>query len=868
MSRFRALEQAFGCLRQLRARMSDSDGDLAAYKLLVASLFSSPTSIIGSNIIGAFIPFFCWEVAGNDPFLYFGIAAALVVLWRTGTVVRFRKADHARETLAETKRWDREYFDGATLYSAILGLNCYTALAFTHSIPAHIITVVATIAFSSGFVARNAGRPYFVIVQLVCLCVPTVAGFAQGEEPYYDLIAVFILFYIVTNVSITFSIKRNLLELAAANKKRQAVEEALRLSEERLSLAVDASCDGLWDWNIASGDVWYGDGFYAMLGYGRDELMPNVGAWTSLIHPDDRAEVVRVRDDHLSGRSPLYQCESRLRCRNGSWIWTLDKGKVVARDPDGRPLRAVGTTSDITSRKIAEQALAQAKASADEARAQAEQASEAKSEFLANMSHEIRTPLNGILGYADLLLEQCELGKQHRRYLQHIQTAGASLLTVVNYILEFSKIEAGQIELEPQVFSPLGLIDSAVSIVQSSADQKGLALRFETVGELPEAVLGDQDRLRQVLLNLLNNAIKFTPSGNVTVTLESRPTEEGFWSARFSVADTGIGISPDKQGRLFERFSQVDGSIRREFGGTGLGLAISKQLIEVMGGRIGCDSDTGRGATFWFALQLPLVDARPRREDPAREARQAPRSASILLVDDTEINREVAQVVLESAGHQVEAVSDGADAIAAVRTKRFDLVLMDIQMPGTDGITATRAIRGLAGPCKDIPIVAMTANVLPQQVAAFRLAGMDDHVGKPFRREQLLTIVERVLASPRPSAPVQIETAPAFDHGTFSGLVDMMGRDSMDRLLDRLLVQLQISLDDRGLSADERERLAADVHGLVSAAGMLGFRALSEACRELEHACRGEGDVSRSLGQLREARAWALDQIAALKLAA
>ena len=848
--------------------MSDSDGDLAAYKLLVASLFSSPTSIIGSNVIGALIPFFCWEVAGNAPFLYFGIAAALTVIWRTSTVVRFRKADHARETLAETKRWDREYFDGATLYSAILGLNCYTALAYTHSIPVHIITVVATIAFSSGFVARNAGRPYFVIVQLVCLCLPTAVGFVQGEEPYYDLIAVFILLYILTNVSIIFSIKRNLLELAAANKKRQAVEEALRLSEERLSLAVDASCDGLWDWNIATGEVWYGDGFYAMLGYGRNELLPNVGAWMSLIHSEDSAEVMRVLDHHLSGRSPLYQCESRLRCRDGSWIWTLDKGKVVARDADGRPLRAVGTTSDITSRKLAEQALAQAKAAAEEARTQAEQASEAKSEFLANMSHEIRTPLNGILGYADLLLEQCDLGRQHRRYLQHIQTAGASLLTVVNYILEFSKIEAGQIELEPQVFSPLSLIDSAVSIVQSSADQKGLALRFETVGALPEAVLGDQDRLRQVLLNLLNNAIKFTPSGSVTVRLESQPADEGFWSARVSVRDTGIGISPDKQSRLFERFSQVDGSIRREFGGTGLGLAICKQLIEVMGGRIGCDSDIGRGATFWFALQLPRVDGQLRREDPARETRQAPRSASILLVDDTEINREVAQVVLESAGHRVDAVGDGADAIAAVQAKRYDLVLMDIQMPGTDGLTATRTIRGLEPPCRDIPIVAMTANVLPQQIAEFRLAGMDDHVGKPFRREQLLAVVERSLGSPRSNVLSEPQSAPAFDHGTFSGLVDMMGRDSMNRLLDRLLVQLQLCLEDKDLSTAERERLAGDVHGLVSAAGMLGFRALSEACRELEQVCRGEGDVSQPLRGVREARAQALVRIAALQQAA
>jgi CheY-like chemotaxis protein/HPt (histidine-containing phosphotransfer) domain-containing protein len=290
-------------------------------------------------------------------------------------------------------------------------------------------------------------------------------------------------------------------------------------------------------------------------------------------------------------------------------------------------------------------------------------------------------------------------------------------------------------------------------------------------------------------------------------------------------------------------------------------------LIEVMGGRMGFESDIAHGSTFWFTLQMPLVDGRLRQEDPARETIGTRGSARILLVDDTEINREVAQVVLEAAGHRVDPVGDGADAIAAVQTGFYDLVLMDIQMPGMDGLTATRTIRGLDHPCSKIPIVAMTANVLPQQVAEFRQAGMDDHVGKPFRRDQLLSTIERVLGSER-AASLEPSAALPFDQGTFAGLVEMMGRDSMNRLLDRLLAQLELCLDGGDLSARERDRLAADVHGLVSAAGMLGFRGLSEACRELEHACRGEGDVSQSLVRLRGERARAVDQIAALKMAA
>jgi PAS domain S-box-containing protein len=817
--------------------------------------------MVSSNVIGALIPLVCWEVTGNDLFLAFGVLAALIVAWRVSTVGR------ACDTLAETKPWRRGFFHGTTILSAVLGLNGYVALAYTQSVPAHIIAAGATIAFSSGVLARHAGRPLFVIAQSLCLCLPVVVGFARSGEPHDGLVAAFIALSVATNVSIAFSTRRNLLELAAANTRRQAVEEVLRLSEERHSLAVGASCDGLWDRNLATGEVWYGDGFCDMLGYERDELPPTAAAWTSLIHPVDRAEVMRVREDHLSGRTPLYACEIRLRHKDGTWIWSLDKGKVVVRDADGNPLRAVGTTRDITQHKTAEQALAQSKAAAEEARIQAEQASQAKSEFLANMSHEIRTPLNGILGYADLLLDRCDLAGQHRRYLEHIQTAGASLLTVVNEILDFSTIEAGQIELKPQVVSPRALIDSAVSIVRSSADQKGLALEIDLQGTVPEHVLGDGDRLQQVLLNLLNNAIKFTPKGSVTVRVESGPAVDGFWSARISVIDTGIGIPADQRGRLFERFSQVDGSIRREFGGTGLGLAISKQLVEVMGGRIGFDSEIGGGSRFWLTLQLPPGGARPGANEAAQEISGPSRAASILLVDDTEINRDVAQVVLESAGHRVDAVADGADAVAAVQAKPYDLVLMDVQMPGTDGLTATRRIRALPGPCRQVPIVAMTANVLPEQVAAFREAGMNDHVGKPFQRDQLLGTIERMLAGNGAPAAAEPQAEAAFDHGTYTGLIDLMGRDSMGRLLERLLAQLELSLDGGELSAVERDRLAADVHGLVSAAGMLGFRALSEACRELEHACRGEGNVSGAIERVRQARTQAVEQIAALQAA-
>jgi signal transduction histidine kinase/CheY-like chemotaxis protein len=385
------------------------------------------------------------------------------------------------------------------------------------------------------------------------------------------------------------------------------------------------------------------------------------------------------------------------------------------------------------------------------AKDRAEAAAQAQAEFLANMSHEIRTPLNGILGYTELLLERSELGGDKRRDVERIQTAGAALLTVVNDILDFSKIEAGEIELEPHPFSPGALVDNAVSIVKSVAVKRGLAVHSEIDDELPTHLVGDQDRLRQVLLNLLNNAVKFTAAGSITVRVQQLGAGD-HCVLRFSVSDTGIGIPADRKEFLFERFSQVDGSIRRQFGGTGLGLAISKRLIELMGGEIGVDSELGEGSTFWFTVDLPVFE-NPARDVPSHSAEASFQPASILLVDDNEINQEIARSVLQAAGHTVDIASDGATAVMAVQKNSYDVVLMDIQMPVMDGMTATQRIRALDGEARHVPIVAMTANVLPQQVRVFLEAGMNDHLGKPFKRDTLLDVIARTLRAAQKAEP-------------------------------------------------------------------------------------------------------------------
>jgi signal transduction histidine kinase len=366
---------------------------------------------------------------------------------------------------------------------------------------------------------------------------------------------------------------------------------------------------------------------------------------------------------------------------------------------------------------------------------QAESANEAKTEFLANMSHEIRTPLNSIIGFTGLMLNNPLLIGKLRRHTELISSSGSALLSVVNNILDFSKIEAGQFEIQQTRFEPRSLILDCLAIVQGVADAKALNLASTVDVELAPGLLGDPARIQQVLLNFLNNALKFTRAGSVDLTVQVERSSGEIQHIRFSVADTGIGIGAGQQHRLFTRFSQVDGSPTREFGGTGLGLAICRSIVKLMGGEIGMSSREGEGSTFWFTLPLPRAAA----EEAVERAHEGmPRAKGrILLVEDIEINQIVAQTILEDEGHTVDVVSSGEAALLAVRSTPYDLVLMDVQMPGMDGVAATRAIRALGGPASDVPIVAMTANVFLYQITGFKQAGMDDHIGKPINIPEL-----------------------------------------------------------------------------------------------------------------------------------
>ncbi|KQV56304.1 MULTISPECIES: PAS domain-containing hybrid sensor histidine kinase/response regulator [unclassified Caulobacter] len=413
-------------------------------------------------------------------------------------------------------------------------------------------------------------------------------------------------------------------------------------------------------------------------------------------------------------------------------------------DPVTGELCVLVNETDITEEVEAQSALA-------EARERAEAAMAARQDFLANMSHELRTPLTSILGFTDLL-DASKLDDEQRRRLGRIRDAGVVLLDTLNDVLDFAKLEAGGVNLESRPFALRALLNQAAGMFEAQALSKGLDLTLRIDPACPEWLEGDGQRLRQVLVNFLGNAVKFTGAGSVTLSATYRSgAKAGSARLELAVSDTGVGVPAAMLDTVFERFAQAGPEVSRTFGGTGLGLAISKEIVQLMGGEIGVDSIAGQGARFWCVLDLPVVAAPNHRE--AESIQESARPLHVLVADDNEANRELIGTLVRAMGHTVDVVADGLAAIEAVSSGGYDLVLMDVQMPRMDGLAATRVIRGLPGAAALTPVIALTANVLPDQIAFYRASGMDDHVGKPISPRELLLKIA-LWSEGRPDEPM------------------------------------------------------------------------------------------------------------------
>ncbi|HEY8026013.1 MAG TPA: PAS domain S-box protein [Burkholderiaceae bacterium] len=510
-------------------------------------------------------------------------------------------------------------------------------------------------------------------------------------------------------------------------QERVMAEQALRKSEEQFRSITENAGDLIVSVGRDGTRHYVSPSYERVLGYKPEELLNAPRA--SFFHPDDR-ERVGASFDSMFTDHPIPSVAGRALHKDGHTVWLEAHHTLVHNPATGEPLETVSIMRDVTAQKNAEHQL-------QEAREEAERANRVKSEFLASMSHEIRTPMNGVIGFSTLLLET-DLSGEQRRYVTLLRQSGEALLAIINDVLDLSKIEAGRLDLESIALNVRELVSGCCALVEQQARAKELDLKIQVEPDVPQWVLGDPTRLRQVLLNFLSNAIKFTFIGGILVSVERDRALTG--RLLFKVQDSGVGMLQEQQHLLFQSFSQIDRSTTRKFGGTGLGLVISKRLVEAMpDGQIGVMSTPDVGSTFWFAAGLPETTAIDETAAAPFAVDFSP--ARILVAEDTEMNRIIVETMLSQAGHTVVLVNDGAAAVDAVHREDFDLILMDIQMPVMDGIEATRRIRAGEPRFRDIPIVALTAAVLAEEVERCREAGMSGFLPKPVVMETLLSTV-------------------------------------------------------------------------------------------------------------------------------
>ena len=518
-------------------------------------------------------------------------------------------------------------------------------------------------------------------------------------------------------------------------RQQQALTEyaaLLQESEERLNLAIAGSHIGVWDWNLESDTLYWSPELRELFGLKIGEE-PNYETWFARVHPHDQAMVSNTVRDYLAEVIPKYQLiyreKNTLSQSEEDWRWIMARGTAL-RDNGGKPYRMLGICMDITHQKRLEEQL-------EVEKFRAEKANQAKSEFLATMSHEIRTPMNAVLGLAGLL-SQTMLNERQREMIDTLKTSAEVLLSLINNLLDISRIESGEVEMERVSFSVSEVVRDLRAMFETGAAQKGLKLVLidDTAGR---AVTGDKTRLHQILMNLCGNAIKFTDKGEVRVEAKIMPHVKGKIMLQVSVSDTGIGIPESKQATIFNKFVQADQTITRRFGGTGLGLAISKSLAQLMGGDITVSSEEGKGSTFVFSAVMdtksaPALQLSPKMADHTAAAKTG---GHILLVEDYAPNVLVATLLLEMLGHSFEVASSGQEAVDKVQQAKapFDVILMDVQMHGMDGFEATRQIREWeknSGKPR-CPIIGLTAHALAGDREKCLTAGMDDYMTKPIQ---------------------------------------------------------------------------------------------------------------------------------------
>lgn len=680
---------------------------------------------------------------------------------------------------------------------------------------------------------------------------PLVAIVGRGVEeilaPWWALAWRAVIAAIIASLGLGLMVRA----LEQESRRRRAQARDLAEANRLLRLGEQLAMVGHWRFELGTRRLTWSDEVYRIYGLRKEKYQPSMEATLAAHHPEDRARLRELVEAAMRTGSS-YEMGLRIIRPAGETRHVVTRG-VVEFDSAGKPFAIFGAVSDVTDRTAQEEALLVA-------RREAEAAARAKTEFLATVSHELRTPLNAVIGFADLLLTADLPESERRRYIRLQAEAGRTLLAVINDVLDFAKVDAGHLQLEEIPTDTVGMLQTCAELVRPMAQEKGLTLRISLSAALPSWLMLDPTRVRQVVLNLLNNAVKFTQAGTVSLAADTVGDEAGHW-LRIAVEDTGIGIAPERQAQLFEPFHQADASTARRYGGTGLGLAICKRLVGLMGGRVGLASDAGRGSRFW--IEIPLCPTEPPSHAPALPTPGAgedgppARPLHVLVAEDLPVNQLLVRAILERAGHRVDIAIDGSAAVEAVQRQIYDLVLMDVQMPGMDGLEATRVIRALPSAAGRIPIVALTANALPSEVERCRKSGMDDHIAKPIEASHLLAALarwsQRIGPAPVP-APVQGRPErEVMSAGMQSQLEMLMGAGALLAMMQEVASTLRQRLSIVTDPATPLDALRSHAHSMVSLAGNFGLMELSQTAREVEQSIDAGADreaVAPVLAQL------------------
>jgi PAS domain S-box-containing protein len=557
-------------------------------------------------------------------------------------------------------------------------------------------------------------------------------------------------FFVLVAVAVGLAVllRRRVHLTASAMDEKGRLEQLLEESELRFRILTRATNEAVRDWNIDAGSVWWNGNVQTLFGYDGEGVGLSNDWWIQNVHSDDRERVLTSLQARIQSHEDFWSGEYRFRRANGSYADIFDRGYIL-RDHDAHAIRMISSMMDMTERKREMETARARDAALESARL--------KSQFLANMSHEIRTPMNSVIGMTDILLHT-ELTPEQREFVEIVRMSGESLLTIINDILDFSKIEAGKLKFEMLDFEPRTAVDDVIMMLLDQARVKNLQLSAFIEPEVPDMVCGDPGRLRQVLTNLISNAIKFTQEGEIKVRATRDAERDTDVVLRFEVTDAGVGIPEEARACLFQAFSQVDASTTRRYGGTGLGLAICKQLVNLMGGQIGCRSTPGQGSTFWFTVRFekpggvtPLAEiltegAHLSVNSAASHIPEAVRRRTrVLIAEDNIFNQKVVLRQVREMGLGADAVADGTEALEALSRISYDLVLMDCQMPEMDGYKCAAEIRRWEDGRKHVPIIAMTAHVMKEDRDKCLAAGMDDFLSKPVRVAHLEAVLAKWL---------------------------------------------------------------------------------------------------------------------------